>query len=50
VGPLLGSLLVSYYSFELYPRLIFYTSILLSIPGIVMFAVFIKETLKNSKP
>lgn len=48
VGPLLGSLMVAHYSFELYPRFVFYASVLLSIPGIVIFAVFVKETLKKN--
>lgn len=49
-GPLLGSLIVANYSFNVYPRIVFYTSILLSIPGILIFAAFIKETLRKDKP
>lgn len=47
VGPLLGSLIVAHYSFASYPRLVFYASMLLSIPSIIIFAVFIKDTLKK---
>ena len=47
IGPALGGLLVSYYAFEVYPRYVFYASILASIPSTVLFAVLIKETLKK---
>lgn len=47
IGPALGGLLVSYYTFEVYPRYVFYASILASIPSTILFALFIKETLKK---
>ncbi len=47
IGPALGGLLVSYYAFEVYPRYIFYASILAGIPSTVLFAVLVKETLKK---
>lgn len=47
VGPSIGGLFVLYYPFLTFPRYIFYASILAQIPSIVLFAVFVKETLKT---
>lgn len=48
IGPLLGSLIVANYSFELYPRFVFYASVLLSIPSVIVFAIFVRETLRKN--
>jgi MFS family permease len=48
IGPLVGSLIVTKYSFELYPRFVFYASVLLGIPSIIIFAIFVKETLRKN--
>jgi len=47
IGPALGGLLVSYYAFEIYPKYVFYASILAGIPSTILFAVLIKETLQK---
>jgi MFS family permease len=47
LGSSLGSLIVAYYSFTAHPRGVFYASILSSIPSIIIFLAFIKETLKR---
>ena len=48
IGPLIGSLIVAKYSFGLYPRFVFYASVLLSIPSVIVFAIFVKETLRKN--
>ncbi len=47
IGPSIGGLFVLYYPFLTFPRYIFYASILAQIPSIVLFALFVKETLKK---
>lgn len=46
IGPSIGGLFVLTYPFFTFPRYIFYVSILAQIPSIILFAVFVKETLK----
>lgn len=48
LGSSLGSLIVTYYAFEAYPRYVFYASILLGILPTIIFLTLIKETLKRA--
>lgn len=48
LSPSLGTLVVTLYPFTIHPRYVFYTSILASIPCIVIFLFFVEETLKRA--
>lgn len=47
IGPSIGGLFILYYPFFAFPRYIFYVTILAQIPSIILFAAFVKETLKT---
>ncbi|MGD8505718.1 MAG: MFS transporter [Candidatus Bathyarchaeota archaeon] len=47
IGPSIGGLFILYYPFFTFPRHIFYVTILAQIPSIILFAAFVKETLKT---
>ncbi len=47
IGSALGALICMYYSFDVFPRYVFFASVLASVPSTVLFAVFVRETLKK---
>lgn len=49
IGPSLGGLIILIYPFLTYPRHIFYISILAGIPSIILFTLYVKETLRTGK-
>lgn len=49
IGSALGGLICSFYSFNVYPRYVFYASILASVPSTILFLLLVKETLKKEK-